>query len=77
MTAVSDDAVQSKTADFEWDMKTPLKTVPAAGAKITLVGTYSSYTSSPIAVVMTDASVEAKAAARPAPARRPAAPRKR
>ena len=71
LTAVSDDAVQNKTADFEWDMKTPLKTVPAAGAKITLVGTYSSYTSSPVAVVMTDATVETKAAAKPTPARRP------
>ncbi len=76
MTAVSDDAVQSKTADFEWDMKTPLKTVPAAGAKVTLVGTYSSYASSPIAVVMTDASVETKAPVKAAPAHRPV-PRKR
>lgn len=42
--AVSDDAVQSKTADFTFNMKEPLKTVPTPGTKITLSGTYSSYT---------------------------------
>ncbi len=43
MVAVSDDAVQSKTADFTFNMKEPLKTVPAAGAKVNLTGTYASY----------------------------------
>ena len=77
MAAVSDDAVQNKTADFEWDLKTPLKTVPAAGAKITLVGTYSSFTANTTAnpptvlVVMTDAEVATKAPARTTPTRRP------
>lgn len=42
--AVSDDAVQSKTADFTFNMKEPLKTVPTVGSKITLTGTYASYT---------------------------------
>lgn len=42
--SVSDDAVQSKTADFTFNMKDPLKTVPAPGTKVTLSGTYSSYT---------------------------------
>ena len=42
--AVSDDAVQSKTADFTFNMATPLKTVPAVGSTVTLSGTYSSYT---------------------------------
>lgn len=42
--SVSDDAVQSKTADFTFNMKEPLKTVPAPGTKVTLTGTYSSYT---------------------------------
>ena len=42
--SVSDDAVQSKTADFTFNMKEPLKTVPAPGAKVTLSGTYASYT---------------------------------
>ena len=41
--AVSDDAVQSKTADFTFNMKESLKTVPAVGSKITLTGTYASY----------------------------------
>lgn len=42
--SVSDDAVQSKTADFTFNMKEPLKKVPAPGDKITLSGTYTSYT---------------------------------
>lgn len=43
MAAVSDDAVQSKTADFTFNMKEPLKTAPTVGSKLTLTGTYSSY----------------------------------
>jgi hypothetical protein len=42
--SVSDDAVASKTADFTFTMKEPLKTVPTPGTKITLSGTYTSYT---------------------------------
>jgi tetratricopeptide (TPR) repeat protein len=42
--AVSDDAVQSKTADFTFNLKAPLKTVPAVGATVNMIGTYSSYT---------------------------------
>lgn len=42
--AVSDDAVQAKTADFTLNMKEPLKTVPTVGAKVTITGTYASYT---------------------------------
>ncbi len=42
--AVSDDAVQSKEADFTFNMKSPLKTVPTVGSKIDLTGTYTSYT---------------------------------
>ena len=41
--AVSDDAVQSKTADFTFNMKEPLKTVPTVGSKVALTGTYTSY----------------------------------
>lgn len=51
--AVSDDAVQSKTADFTFNMKEPLKTVPAVGSKVTLDGTYSSYTQGGSAVAST------------------------
>jgi hypothetical protein len=101
--AVSDDAVQSKTADFTFNM-TPIvipevltKGTPAAiaaskraaaeakkeadavaaatavGSKVTLQGTYASYTQSPAMLVMNDGSVvlpkPTKPAARPAPRR--------
>ena len=55
--AVSDDAVQSKTADFTFNMKEPLKTVPNVGDKVTLDGTYASYTQSPLMITMSDGSV--------------------
>jgi hypothetical protein len=55
--AVSDDAVQSKTADFTFNLAEPLKTVPNAGDKITLDGTYASYTQSPLMITMSDGSV--------------------
>ena len=69
--AVSEDAQQSKTADFVFNFKEPLKTVPAKDAKITLSGTYSSYTQSPLTINMDDAAVVEKK--KPAPAKRPAA----
>ena len=71
--AVGQDAIQNKVADFSFNMKTPLKTVPAAGAKITLAGTYSSYTQSPLLILMDNSEVvEAKKAApaKKAPVRR-------
>jgi hypothetical protein len=52
--AVSDDAVQSKTADFTIAMKEPLKTVPAVGDKVTVTGTYASYTQKPVMITMSD-----------------------
>ena len=52
--AVSEGAVQSKTADFTFNMKTPLKTVPAVGSKVTLIGTYASYTQKPVMIIMSD-----------------------
>ena len=58
--AVSDDAVQGKTADFTFNMKEPLKTVPAVGSKVTLDGTYASYTQSPLMITMSDGSVVEK-----------------
>jgi hypothetical protein len=78
--AVSDDAVQGKAADFTFNMKTPLTTVPAVGDKITLTGTYASYTQTPLMITMSDAEPVVKKAApvkRAAPAaRRPATRRK-
>jgi tetratricopeptide (TPR) repeat protein len=55
--AVSDDAKQSKTADFTFNMKTPLKTVPNVGDTVALDGTYASYTQKPLMITMSDGSV--------------------
>ncbi|HEY0162036.1 MAG TPA: hypothetical protein VGB69_05110 [Edaphobacter sp.] len=75
--AVSDDAVQSKTADFTFNLAAPLKTVPAAGDKVTVTGTYDSFTPQPLMITMSNgATVEKKAPAKPAAARRPAARRR-
>jgi len=54
--AVSDDAVQSGTADFTFNMKEPIKDadIPAAKSLVTLDGTYASYTPSPIMITLTD-----------------------
>ena len=69
--AVSEDAVQSKTADFTFQLKEPLKTPPVVGAKVTVSGTYASFTPSPIMITMSDgAIVEPK---KPTPAHRPPA----
>jgi tetratricopeptide (TPR) repeat protein len=75
--AVSDDSQQAApkpTADFTFNMKQPLKTVPNVGDKVTLDGTYASYTSSPLMITMSDASVvvpkPAHAPAHHAPVRR-------
>jgi hypothetical protein len=60
--AVSDDSKQASpkpTADFTFNMKTPLTKVPNVGDKVTLDGTYASYTQSPLMITMSDASVVA------------------
>ena len=62
LVAVSDDSVQAKTADFTYNMKTPLKAVPAAGTKVTLTGTYASFTQSPLMIIMNDGEETKKAA---------------
>jgi hypothetical protein len=67
--AVSDDAVQSKTADFTFNMTKPVTPVPAAGSKITLDGTYASYTQSPLMIVMSDGTIVEKK--KPAPVHHP------
>jgi hypothetical protein len=68
--AVSTDAVQNKTADFTFAMKTPLKTIPDVGAKVTLAGTYASYTQQPVMITMSDGEIVTKAAPKKAPVRR-------
>ena len=78
--AVSEDAVQSGTADFTFAMKAPLTTVPAVKSKVTITGTYASYTQSPLMITMSDGAVVEKKKApvkKAAPAaRRPAARKK-
>ncbi len=72
--SVSEDAVQSKTADFTFNLKEPLKTPPAVGDKIKITGTYDSYTPSPIMIIMSDGEIvppkAAKAPVKKAPVRR-------
>jgi hypothetical protein len=72
---VSDDANASKTPDFTVMMKEPLKTVPAVGDKITVDGTYASYTANPLMITMSDGFVvePKKAPVKPPVRRRPAA----
>ncbi len=55
--AVSDDAVASKTADFTFNMKEPLKTLPNVGDKVTVDGTYDSYTQKPLMITMSAGSI--------------------
>jgi hypothetical protein len=52
--AVSDDAVAGKKADFTFNMKEPLQTLPNVGDKVTIDGTYASYTQSPLMITMSD-----------------------
>jgi hypothetical protein len=63
--AVSDDAKQSKTADFTFNMKVPLKTVPNVGDTVALDGTYASYTQKPLMITMSDGSIVAPKKAAP------------
>jgi hypothetical protein len=57
--AVSDDAVQGKTADFTFNMKESIKAenLPAVGSTVTLDGTYASYTQNPVMITMSDGSL--------------------
>ena len=69
--AISEDALQNKTADFTFNMKVPLATVPKTGDKVNLSGTYASYTSSPPVVsTMSDSLLVPKKAPAKPPVRR-------
>jgi hypothetical protein len=91
--AVSDDAVQSKTPDFTFNMKASDEKLPAAaakkladetaaatavGQKVTLSGTFDSYTPKPLMIIMSDGSVvlAKKTPAKPAPTHHPTAAHK-
>jgi hypothetical protein len=80
--AVSDDAKQSKTADFTFNMKpqdeaktaaekkqqAAIEAATAVGQTVTVQGTYDSYTPKPIMITMRDGEVVLpKAATKPAP----------
>jgi hypothetical protein len=69
--AFSDDAVQSKTADFTFKMKKPLVKLPDVGSKVTLTGIWDSYTQKPLTITMTDGEIyKAPVAKKPVPRRR-------
>ena len=71
--AVSPDSVQGKVADFTFNMTTPPATPPAVGATITLSGTYTSYTQTPLMITMDNGAVVEPKKAEPTrrtPARR-------
>jgi len=87
--AVSDDAVQSKTPDFTFNVKEPEQKLPpaaakkladetaaatAVGQKVTLSGTFDSYTPKPLMIIMNDGAVvlPKKTTTKPAPTHRPA-----
>lgn len=54
--AVTQDSQQSNKADFTINMKTPFKDsdIPTAGAKVTYIATFASYTQNPPMIVMND-----------------------
>jgi hypothetical protein len=66
--SVSDDAVEGKTADFTFNMKDPIKDadLPVVGAKVTLDGTYDSYTQKPLMITMSDGALVLPKKAAPA-----------
>lgn len=63
--AVSDDAQQSKKADFTINMKTPLKTLPTVDASVNYIATFDSYTSTPPMIIMKDGTAPAPTHPRP------------
>jgi hypothetical protein len=67
LVAVSDDAVQSKTADFTFQLAAPLKTPPAPGSKVTVTGTYASFTPNPLMITMSDGAIVEPKKAKPTP----------
>ena len=92
--AVSDDAVQGKTADFTFNMAPPeeagktaaqaaaakktadeITAATAVGQKVTLSGTFDSYTPKPLMIIMSNGAVvlAKKTPAKPTPTHRPAA----
>jgi len=69
--AVSQDAQQTKTADFTVNFAKPLDPVPAIGANVKYDGTFDSYTKTPPMIILTDGAVTAPP--KKAPVRKPGA----
>ena len=69
--AVSQDAQQTKTADFTVNMTKPLTDIPAIGASVKYDATFDSYTKTPPMIIMSNGSVPA--APKKAPAHKPSA----
>ena len=72
--AVTEDAKQSQKADFTINMKAPLKDIPQAGAQVTFIATFDSFTQNPPMIVLKDGEPKPAAKAAPvhhAPAHRP------
>jgi hypothetical protein len=67
---VSDDANATKTPDFTVNLKEAPTKTPAAGDKVTVEGTYDSYTASPFMITLSDGSIVEKKAPAKAPVRR-------
>ena len=57
--AVSQDAQQSKTADFTVNMTKPLTDIPAIGSSVKYDATFDSYTKTPPMIIMSGGSVPA------------------
>ncbi|HUZ04147.1 MAG TPA: hypothetical protein VMU62_02225, partial [Acidobacteriaceae bacterium] len=70
--AVSDDAQQSKKADFTINMKTPLKTPPAVDSTVSYIATFDSYTQNPPMIIMKDGEAPVTTKPRPVHHRHPA-----
>ena len=77
--AVSDDAKQASpmVADVSVTLTEAPKAPPAVGAEVAVVGTVASYTQKPVMITLTGGSIEAKATAKAAPAKRTTPARKR
>jgi tetratricopeptide (TPR) repeat protein len=67
--AVSDDALQSNTADITIKLAEPLKVAPAVGSQQTYTATFDSYVKAPFVLTM----IDGKSTAKPPAAKRPVA----
>ena len=55
--AVSDEAIRTRKADYIFHPAAPLASIPPVGSLVEISGTYTSYASEPILIVMSNATV--------------------